>query len=422
MKFLHAADVHLDSPLRGLLRYDGAPVDEIRAATRRALENLVELAVEQEVDFVLIAGDVYDGDWKDHNTGLFYVSQMSRLREADIPVVMISGNHDAANKMTRSLRMPNNVELLSHTRPQTAKTKKLRELGVAVHGRSFARPAEYDNLVAEYPETQKGLFNIGLLHTSLAGAEGHEAYAPCTIEDLRRKQYDYWALGHVHNREVKCSDPPIVFSGNIQGRHVREPGAKGCYLVTVDSRGSVELEFQPLDVFRWAVCELAATEEHRAEDVCDTFGVEVSKLVERHAGLPLAVRVVVTGRSPAHDQFAADPTGWTNQFRAAGLDAAPGRVWVEKILFHTSPLCGRSEVLPDDGPIGELLRYLDELRGNDPLLCEIAGELAEFRRKLPDELTHGDDALTLDDPGTLRGILDDIQPLLLSRLKEEMRR
>ncbi|MDZ7615944.1 MAG: DNA repair exonuclease, partial [Patescibacteria group bacterium] len=100
MKFIHAADVHLDSPLQGLMRYEGAPADEIRAATRRALENLVALALEEDVAFVLIAGDVYDGDWKDHNTGLFFASQMARLREADIPVVMISGNHDAANKMT----------------------------------------------------------------------------------------------------------------------------------------------------------------------------------------------------------------------------------------------------------------------------------------------------------------------------------
>ncbi|MDX1487962.1 MAG: DNA repair exonuclease, partial [Acidiferrobacterales bacterium] len=117
-KFIHAADIHLDSPLKGLEQYEGAPVEEIRGATRRALENLVDLAIEREVDFVLIAGDLYDGDWKDHNTGLFFVAQMRRLREAGIPVVMISGNHDAANKMTKSLRLPDNVELLSHARPQ----------------------------------------------------------------------------------------------------------------------------------------------------------------------------------------------------------------------------------------------------------------------------------------------------------------
>ncbi|MDZ7617042.1 MAG: DNA repair exonuclease, partial [Patescibacteria group bacterium] len=327
-------------------------------------------------------------------------------------------NHDAANKMTRSLRLPSNVERLSHTRPQTAESKKLRELGVAVHGRSFARPAEYDNLAAEYPRKQTGMLNIGLLHTSLAGAEGHEPYAPCTIDELRMKQYDYWALGHVHKREVKCAEPAIVYPGNIQGRHAREPGAKGCYLVTIAPNEAVQLEFRPLDVFRWAVCELAAAEQDRAEDVCDAFAAEVSNLVAQQAGLPLAVRVILTGRSAAHQQLAADPIGWTNQLRAAALDAAPGRAWVEKVRLQTLPLSTHDAPMPDDGPMGELLRYLAELHEQEPLLAELADELADLRRKLPDELMRGDDALALDQPAALRRIVDELQPFLMSRLKE----
>ena len=125
--FLHAADVHLDSPLKGLERYDGAPVDQIREATRRALENLVALAISRAIDFVLIAGDLYDGDWKDHNTGLFFVAQMSKLHEAGIPVIVVHGNHDAASEMTQKLRLPENVEILSHTMPMTAKSEKLQD-------------------------------------------------------------------------------------------------------------------------------------------------------------------------------------------------------------------------------------------------------------------------------------------------------
>ena len=123
MRFLHAADIHLDSPLLNLERYEGAPIHEIRNATRRALENLVDLAIQQQVALVLIAGDLYDGDWPDHNTGLFFVGQMRRLREAGIALYMIAGNHDAANKMTRSLRLPDNpsgdAPLLAHQRAET---------------------------------------------------------------------------------------------------------------------------------------------------------------------------------------------------------------------------------------------------------------------------------------------------------------
>ena len=190
-KFLHAADIHLDSPLRGLQRYEGAPVEEIRQASRRALENLVQLAIDQSVAFVLIAGDLYDGDWKDHRTGLYFVSQMVRLRAAGIPVIAIAGNHDAANKMTRTLPLPENVHVLDHRRPETF---LLEQPGVAIHGQSFATPTVLEDLSAAYPPAVGGMLNIGLLHTCATGREGHQPYAPCTIPGLISKHYDYWAL------------------------------------------------------------------------------------------------------------------------------------------------------------------------------------------------------------------------------------
>jgi len=421
-KFIHTADIHLDSPLRGLERYEGAPVDEVRGATRRALENLIDLAGEQEVDFVVIAGDLYDGDWKDHNTGLFFVSQMSRLREAGIPVIVISGNHDAANKMTKSLPLPDNVAWLSHKRPQTANIKKLHELGVAVHGRSFGRAAEYDNLARDYPERQSGLFNIGLLHTSLSGAEGHEPYAPCDIDELRRKQYDYWALGHIHNRYVKNNDPPIAYCGNIQGRHIRETDAKGCYVVTVDDGGDIEMHFHALDVFRWGVCQVGVGGAQRTEDVLERFSSELSKLTRKHADMPLAVRVVVTGRSRVHERLVANPVAWTSDIRATALDITNGSVWIEKVKFQTSPTRDLDSATWTDGPIGELLRYVRELRDNEALLLEVSEDIGDLSRKLPVELTTGADALVLDDPDRLREWLDEVQPLLLSRLVEAIDR
>lgn len=417
-RFLHAADIHLDSPLRGLEQYEGAPVDEIRTATRRALVNLVDLALQREVDFVVIAGDLYDGDWKDHNTGLFFVSQISRLREASIPVVMISGNHDAANRMTKALQLPDHVELLSHRKASTARSKQLGELGVAIHGRSFARSAETDNMVRDYPSRIDGMFNIGLLHTSLTGAEGHEPYAPCSIDELRQKQYDYWALGHVHTREVKCEDPPIVFCGNVQGRHIRETGAKGCYLVSVDQRGGVEWEFQPLDVFRWDLCQVAADDADRPEQVLDRFKTALADRMAMHDGLPLAVRVVVTGRTHAHAQLAADPLNWSNQIRAAAIEQAGGRVWIEKVKLRTSTVRDLAPEAMADGPVGELLRYMTELRGDDRQLAELAEVLGDLRRKLPDDLLRGEETLDFNDPECLRQWLDEVQPLVTSRLME----
>lgn len=416
-KFIHAADIHLDSPLKGLEQYEGAPTEEIRGATRRALENLVDLALERDVDFVLIAGDLYDGDWKDHNTGLFYVSQMARLREREIPVVMISGNHDAANRMTKTLRLPENVELLGHRRPQTCSSPKLRELGIAVHGQSFATAAVHENLAREYPARQSGLFNIGLLHTSLTGAEGHEPYAPCTIEDLRQKEYDYWALGHVHNRDVRHEDPHVVFCGNLQGRHIRETGPKGCYVVTVDGDRRPALEFQSLDVFRWEELHLRGDSAERADDLLDLFAAELAAVMKKHAGLPLALRVSVHGRSRAHERLAADRVYWSKQFRATAVDVAGGRVWIEKVKLRTAPARDPDEIIAGDGPVAELFRYVGELVEDEMQLKLLRDEFNDLRRKLPDELLRGD-GLNFDDPEWMKELLGDVQPLLMSRLLE----
>ena len=157
-------------------------------------------------------------------TGLFFISQMVRLRDAGIPVYLIAGNHDAANKMTKTLEMPDNVHMFSAKRPQTL---TLGEIGVAIHGQSFATEAVTEDLAARYPANASGMFNIGLLHTCATGSGEHERYAPCTLDGLRGKEYQYWALGHIHKREILHRDPLIVFPGNLQGRHIRETRAQG---------------------------------------------------------------------------------------------------------------------------------------------------------------------------------------------------
>jgi DNA repair protein SbcD/Mre11 len=383
-KFIHAADLHLDSPLLGLERYAGAPVAAIRSATRRALENLVRLAIEQRVDFVLIAGDVYDGDWKDHHTGLFFVNQMSRLRSAGIPVVMIAGNHDAANRMTRTLQLPDNVECLPADRAATASNPKLATLGVAIHGRSFAEPAELENMVPSFPEATSGAFNIGLLHSSLIGTTGHDPYAPCSLDDLKSKNYQYWALGHIHNREIVCEDPWVVYSGNIQGRHVREVSAKGCYVVSVNDQGWASLKFNPVDVLRWTVCRLNTNQLQKEHDLLSLFREALIAERQQHAGYPLAVRIEVGGVCYFHDALRADPERWTNEFRAAAMEIAADDVWVEKVKFHTQSAATR--VALGDGPVDDILAYVKQLRENLPEMLAVLDDLSDLKRKLPHEV------------------------------------
>jgi DNA repair exonuclease SbcCD nuclease subunit len=382
-RFIHAADIHLDSPLCGLQRYEGAPVDEIRNASRRALENMVNLAIDERVAFVVIAGDLYDGDWKDHHTGLFFVAQMHKLRSEGIPVVLIRGNHDAANKMTSQLSLPDNVTMLDHRRPQTV---IFDDLGVAIHGQSFARQAVDEDLSQGYPFATPGLLNVGILHTCATGSEVHKAYAPCTIEGLCSKGYDYWALGHIHKPETLCADPYIIFPGNLQGRHIRETGAKGCVMVDVENGRIMRTMPRPLDVFRWQHCWVDASGAKDTADLLDSIRRKLQPLLVDAGDRSLAVRIELAGACPAHRELAARPEQWIAEVRGLGIELGQ-QVWIEKVKTATTLPVDLNDALAVDGPLGELARFIDELRGDPEQIARLLGDdLADLRKKLPVEL------------------------------------
>jgi DNA repair protein SbcD/Mre11 len=411
LKFIHAADIHLDSPLLKLDAYEGAPVGELRGATRRALANLVRTAIEERVAFVVIAGDLYDGDWKDYNTGLHFVSQMARLREAKIPVFVVAGNHDAATTITRSLPYPDNVRLFAAEGPETI---RLDGLGVAIHGQSFGTAAVKANLARSYPSAVPGCFNIGLLHTSVTGREGHEPYAPCTLEDLREKGYDYWALGHVHQREVLLEEPWIVFAGNTQGRHARETGPKGCLLVSVDDAGRATVELKPLDVVRWARATVDASGAQSGRELRDRFRATLSAHLDHNPGVLMVLRVVIEGQTLAHDEIAADMEQWVNELRAVAVDEAGEHAWIEKIELRTAPLPS-SEGKPA-GAVSELLALVEELVANPEAASGLASELADLDKKLPRELKDAAESWRPSDPAWLAALVAQAKPLLVHRL------
>ena len=413
MKFIHAADIHLDSALHGLERYDGAPVDEIRSATRRAFDNLIELAIDEEVDFVLLAGDIYDGDWKDYNTGLYFVERMVRLREAGIRVFMVAGNHDAASQITKHLRLPDNVTLFSSKNPEQV---VLEDLNVAVYGQGFATRAVTDDISQAYPQGDPQLFNIGLLHTCLDGKPGHEPYAPCTVDGLRSKGYQYWALGHVHNREEVSQDPWIVFPGNIQGRHIRELGPKGCTLVTVESGEIVEVEHRDLDVMRWSLCELDVSACETIDDIYEQVREGLQSALDAAEGRPVAVRLVLQGACSAHSTLHADRERWIQEYRALATGQGGAGIWLEKVSIKTTPSISIDKVLDRDDALSGLLRAIRDVELDASAFDELADEVSSLRQKLPSELLGGDDPFDPTNPEVLKDTLKDIKELLVTRL------
>ncbi len=409
-KFIHASDIHLDSPLVGLEQYEGAPVSYVRGATRRALENLVDLALAEEVDFVVIAGDLYDGNWRDYNTGLFFVSQMARLNQAGIGVCMVRGNHDAASQITHRLRLPDNCTDFPTTRPDTV---ILASLGVAIHGQGFPHAACYEDLSQNYPEPNGNYFHIGLLHTSANGRPGHDSYAPSDLNYLKNKGYNYWALGHVHRAEVLAEDPWIVFPGNVQGRHIREEGAKGCALVTVTGDG-VQVEHRPLDVLRWRHCSVDVSGAHNYDQVLEVVLDSMDTELAQSEGRCLALRMVLSGACPIHSQLVGDVDQLGANIRALAVDRGPDSLWVEKVKVKTHPVSWGRQAL-EHHPVASLLAYFEEFGRDEEFLLQLAEELVREANALPAEV-FAEEEEDWTNPRFLAELLPHASEIIRSRL------
>ena len=359
---------------------------------------IVQLALSEHVDFMLIAGDLYDGELQDYRTALFLTQQMAILHQASIPVFIVLGNHDAETRVTKRLSLPPNVHLFPSSK---SKTKELRELGVAVHGQSFARAAVTDDLAAKYPPRREGLFNIGLLHTCLSGTKGHANYAPTSADILRTRGYDYWALGHVHERMVISESPWIVYPGNPQGRHVRETGDKGCELVRVDG-GQVQIEQYRFAHVLWEVLKVDATGAQTADDVYERLATQLQAIVARESRL-VCMRVEIIGSTAAHQALAGEPdlkVKIQNVLLQVG-----GELWLERVVLRTSDQATASAAQGIES-LAEVQATIDGILASDAERASLIEIFADLDSRIPAEL-RGEDGINLGDPAYIAGFLED---------------
>ena len=414
--FIHAADIHLDSPLTGLEQYEGAPVEKIRSATRDAFKNLVQTAIEKRVAFIIIAGDLYDGNWKDYNTGLFFVSQMVRLQKENIRVFLIRGNHDAASLITKELKLPENVKELSI---HEAETVLLDDLGVAIHGQGFASRSVEENLVKNYPRKKDGYLNIGILHTSATGREGHENYAPCSIDDMKEKGYDYWALGHIHLRELLHEkEPVILFSGNIQGRHIRETGDKGCTLVEVKDGAIDSFIHLSLDVLRWELCEIDASEIDSIDELMLNIQESLENRLQEADGRFLSARIRIHGSSKIHQELIVNKDHYMNNIRSLSLEVGNGDIWIEKVKIETSRQNNLEDLLSQNTPIATILEFIHQSGQDEEILQELVAQFQDIQHALPFEIRNGDDGFDFSDAQFIKERFQNVEDLILYYLSE----
>ena len=376
--FLHMADLHLGSPFRGLTIDDPQAATRFAQAIRDTFSVLVTRAISEGVDFVVIAGDVYDGEWRDASIGLFFNREMARLDRAGIPVFMVKGNHDAASVVTRSVTLPRSVETFGVSQ---ARTRTLEHLGVALHGQSYRDREAPDNLACDYPAAKSGYFNIGVLHTSLAGYAGHDPYAPCSEADLVAKGYDYWALGHIHQPQVVRERPPIVFSGNIQGRSVRETGPRGAMHVRV-AGGEPQLTPWWMDRVRWSVATLDASSLEGFADIAPAVERLVAEAAEGLGERALALRLRIEGKTTLHGELLRRADEVRAEAQAAA-DRAGGEVWLEKVRLATNAPAAADPA--GEADLATLRAALAEVR-RDPRTEEgFDADLAALTAKLPGE-------------------------------------
>jgi DNA repair protein SbcD/Mre11 len=397
-RFVHTADVHLDSPLATLALRDPQLADLIGGATRKAFVAVIDLCLSEQADALLIAGDLYDGEQTSMKTARFLADQMRRLDEAGIATFLIRGNHDAESRITRELTLPESVKVFVG-RAEAASFRR-GGLEATVHGVSFAHKHAPESLLPKFRTPVPGTVNIGMLHTSLGGSSAHGLYAPCALADLHGAGFDYWALGHIHQRFEERGRAAIVMPGNPQGRDINEAGPKSATLVAIsdDRKITTEERLTSVAQFERLRVDLAGVDDRREA----LARIEKGLLTARAAAASehLVARLRLVGATPLAWRLRSDANMLAEECRSLG--AAIGKIWIDKIeLDCVAPRA--EERAPPSDPVGELRALMETEVAQSKAFQDALGEIAEeLRRNLPQSAR---DDLLGQDPGELAKIL-----------------
>ncbi len=356
--------------------------DLIGGATRRAFVRIIDLCLEEQIDALLLAGDLYDGDQTSMKTARFLAEQVRRLHEASIRTFIVRGNHDALSKITRELTFPDSVKIFGGRAEAVTIERARGDLQVAVHGLSFAQPHALESLLGRYKPPVEGAANIGMLHTSLAGAPGHDPYAPCSVADLQATGFDYWALGHIHKRSVVEGRCTVVMPGMPQGRDVSESGPKSVSLVAIGDDLAIRIEERVTSVAEFARIAVDVSGFDNWNDLARGLGQAVEQVRDAASSEHLVARLQLTGSTPLAWRIRADSDLLKTEMDTRA--AAAGKCWIEKIEVECRPPATMNSTTDD--PRGELRRLINEEVGHsDAYRAEALAIAQELRDQLPAE-------------------------------------
>lgn len=419
LRFVHAADLHLDSPFKGLQPMPELLRERVIQSGLEAWDDLVNLTLDLQADALLLCGDLYDSNTRSLRSQWRLTRGLERLVQAGVQVYIIHGNHDPMSANS-NWEWPSGVQVIGSEQPESYWiTNRAGERAGVVTGMSYASQAVYDNMAARYPSVPEACavdlasgtgvdvqgqrpYRIGMLHGTVDGRQDHDPYAPCSRQQLMDKGYDYWALGHIHKREVIHEHPWIIYPGNLQGRHVKETGAKGAYVVDVHTDGSSAVHFHALDRIRWMDTVLSLEEIQSKQELVELLWDRIEQW--REEGVPLLlVRVTLTGRSSLHRELMSGTlqteleTMWKEEEQQR-FEQGDTVVWPVSIRVDSRSLTNLDEWRTSEHVIGEAVRITEQVIMDDgavqqwfdeamqPLLqqrrlAQWSAELSEDRRK-----------------------------------------
>ena len=421
-RFVHTGDLHLDSPFVGLTTEAPATVVEtLRESTITAWNRIIDLALEEEADFFLVAGDAFERANRTLRGQLVFRDGLARLAEAGIPSFVVTGNHDPLDGWEPSVTWPDLAHRFGAHEVTAKPVMRDGEEIARIYGISYHQRDIKTNLARHFERDADAPFAIGLLHANVGAAEGHANYAPCTMADLDASGMDYWALGHIHAHRVLSKKRPVaVYCGNPQGRDPGETDPRGAYLVEVDDAGVIKPEFRPLDVVRWQILDAPIDELPTEESLIEAVvsAVDDARVA---AGRSVVARVRLTGRGPMHASLSRP--GVTDDVLGEAresLGTAEPFAWIESLRDHTRPDVNLEERRLADDFVGDLLRRLDATRDR---LTEDPAEVHRNHAR-PDHLHAHSRArkylkASRPDTAEVAQILDEVEAMLLDRLADE---
>lgn len=379
MKFIHAADIHLDSAISSIKNFYGQHSISIAESVQQAFRSLIDLALAENVDFVLIAGDLFDANWKDYSVGLFFIQEIKRLK---CPIYYIKGNHDAENRLLKSLPYPDHFHIFDSTKAESIINDQLK---VALHGQSYKMYETREDLASNYPSFIPGYCNIGLLHTSGVKNNSEEPYAPFDLDQLMSKNYQYWALGHIHQNQILSKSPYLVYSGVIQGRHIRETGSKGCYLVTVNKQDIQKVEFFELNNLVWEKVFIDLTAVSSEIELKKALLDQLTSLLKLAFGKAIVIRIVFTGVCKLEKGIFSNEEYWRNAFYCWVEELNNKKIYIEKLVDKSEQI-DLSAIEGMDSLKQFFMKGFETEKTKQALISTFETEYKEIERKIFNEI------------------------------------